>query len=125
MSDGYTPLKSASREGHLDIVKILLAGGANVNASGYRDTDLQAACSLGKDWVIKDLLAHINNQQWNLGTALKMAARKGHIEVVRALLSHGASVSDSGRVYDYETALKIASDKGHSKIMQLLCSSRG
>ena len=68
---GWTPLIYAAFEGHLDIVDILIARGAN-----------------------PDLLAP------NQASALMYAARNGHIEVVQRLLLAGADatlVNDSGR----------------------------
>jgi ankyrin repeat protein len=53
--DGHTALQAAARNGHLDIVKLLVTKGADINAKGSEDYDK---------------------------TALQAAARNGHIEIV-------------------------------------------
>ena len=62
-----TPLYSAAAEGHLEIVKILIAYGADINnSSEFGVTPLQIACIYQKVDVIKYLLQHgaIIQTQW-------------------------------------------------------------
>ena len=59
-TDGVTPLFMASQEGHLDVVKALLAAGANVNSfwtkkNGTTETCLQAARRNKHQGIIKVL----------------------------------------------------------------------
>ena len=61
MNDGWTSLLIASQNGHLGVVRELLARGANANA----------ATNSG-------------------ATPLILASRRGHVMVVRALLAAGA-----------------------------------
>lgn len=70
---GFTSLIHAAREGHIDIVKLLLKRGANVNA---------------------------RSDDWNI-TALHFAVDRGHIDVVRCLLAKGADVNSVATVPSY------------------------
>jgi ankyrin repeat protein len=65
---GWPALSGASKYGHIDVVKFLLANGAIINASD-KDGD----------------------------TALMMAAMQGHILIVELLLSNGANAGDKVR----------------------------
>ena len=62
---GITPLYTAARAGHIDTVKILLAAGADVDATNMFDG----------------------------ATALCVAARQGNLDVVSALLDYGANLN--------------------------------
>jgi len=68
LQDGWTALICAAAKGYIDIVKMLLSSGADVNLS--------------------------NNDGW---TALTCAAAKGYIEIVKTLLSSGADVNHSDK----------------------------
>eukprot|EP00957_Ditylum_brightwellii_P132503 10104634-Ditylum_brightwellii.AAC.1 len=61
MDIGDTPLHIATREGHRELVEVLLTPGVDVNSAA--------------------------NSGW---TSLHITAREGHKEVVKVLLSHGA-----------------------------------
>ena len=63
-TDGITPLYMSSLDGHVEIVKLLLEAGADVNAKAYVG---------GKDY-----------------TPLSIAKEKGHSEIVKLLKEHGA-----------------------------------
>ncbi|OAP54807.1 hypothetical protein AYL99_11255 [Fonsecaea erecta] len=121
-----TALQVASGEGHVEIVKLLLDSGADVNAPGkrYSDTALQAASAKGHVEIVKLLLdsgADVNAPGKRYGTALQMASAKGHVEIVKLLLDSGADVNAPGGYY--ATALQMASAKGHVEIVKLLLDS--
>ncbi len=52
----HSPLHLASRNGHKDVVKVLLAAGCNVNLLTANGTALHEAALCGKDSVVKILL---------------------------------------------------------------------
>ena len=85
-----TALMVASREGHRDIVELLLANGANLHTEWFSDQ-----------------------------TALGFASEEGHVEIVRLLLSNGAATPPEGQ-RGGETAVVLAAQEGHREIVELL-----
>ena len=91
---------TASQNGHLDVVRALIAKGADVNAKNDGLTALLLASQAGHDDVVQALLdggADVN--AGGLGTALMWASAGGHIHVVQSLIAKGADVNakdDSG-----------------------------
>lgn len=95
---GFTGLLCAARNGHLVIVKYLVANGADVNRrDNSRDkTPLLAASFKGHLDIVQYLLtqhAQINIQAINGWTALHDAAYIGNLPIVRTLVSAGASLT--------------------------------
>ena len=90
----WTPLSVASFYGKLNVVKILLGHGVNVDKPRIRDgkTALMFACSEGNIEIIKVLIEHgakINEPCSQDGkTALILACSQGNIEIVKHLLVH-------------------------------------
>ena len=94
MHDGWTALTKAASEGHLDILKALIAAGANKDeVNGYDDTPLT------------------------------MAAINGHVECVKALLAWKADVNEANRYGYGSTPLMHASFNGDVEIMKLLLAA--
>jgi hypothetical protein len=88
---GYAPLTWAAERGHLEVVRILLAAGANVRA--------ETVCGVRRGW-----------------TALHSASSSGDVEVVRALLAAGADVTVAYSLNLY-TALHFAAVAGSVDIV--------
>ena len=84
-------LKYAAENGRIDVVKLLLEHGADVNA---RDA-LKCAAENGRIDVVKLLLEHGANLHAKDEWALKVAIRYYHTEVVKLLLENGADVHKS------------------------------
>jgi len=92
---GYTALINAARNGHREIVELLLNNGANINAwsncrSSEDGTALISAAKNGHIGIVKLLLdrdAELDD------IALIKVASKGHIEVAELLLSKGANIN--------------------------------
>ena len=93
-----TLLIEAAANGHLDVVKLLIENGADVNLKGEAwYGPLHAAASKGHIEVVKILLengADVNIFQQN--KPLHNAAMNGHIEVAEILLAHGADINAKG-----------------------------
>uniref|UniRef100_A0A8B9CCK5 Ankyrin repeat and KH domain containing 1 n=1 Tax=Anser brachyrhynchus TaxID=132585 RepID=A0A8B9CCK5_9AVES len=92
-----TPLMEAAQEGHLELVKYLLAAGANVNrATANNDhTVVSLACAGGHLAVVELLLAHGADPTHRLkdgSTMLIEAAKGGHTNVVSYLLDYPNNV---------------------------------
>lgn len=91
-SNGSTPLFIAAGEGRSDVVRYLLAEGAEVNArEPLGDTALTEAAYYGHVALVKDLLAHGAdvNAVGNDGTALDIALNRNNSAVVDLLKHHG------------------------------------
>lgn len=86
-------LVEAARQGHVDIVQVLIAAGANVNGGFYK-VPLYAAAREGHLEVVRVLLdagANIEGYEW-YWTALIIASFKGHLSIVQLLIERGANI---------------------------------
>ena len=95
--NGATPLRGACVNGDVDVVRELLAHGAN-NAAGDNGTgwtNLHAASMEGHFDVVCELLAHgadpnVTSVSGKTPLIISSPAYKGYVEVVRELLAAGA-----------------------------------
>ncbi|KAH7963270.1 hypothetical protein HPB52_020409 [Rhipicephalus sanguineus] len=126
--EGATPLWCAAGAGHLDIVRLLVLRGADVNhPTRTISTPLRAASFDGRLDIVRFLVEHgadihIPNKYNN--TCLMIAAYKGHLDVVRYLLSRGADTNTQALCG--ATALQFAAEHGHLDIVRELleCNAR-
>ncbi|RYP13405.1 hypothetical protein DL767_010763 [Monosporascus sp. MG133] len=124
-----TPLVAASDEGHVDVVRLLLATSkidVNSKDSESGRTPLMAASDKGHVDVVRQLLAasktDIDLKDSESGrTSLSWAAEKGYETVVKLLLGKGADVDVKDKAT--RTALSYAAERGHKAIVLLLCKS--
>ena len=119
--NGLTALMLASSKGHLEIVRLLIEAGANVNAKRDDWTALMSASRNGHAQVVRLLVdagADVNTKGSDGWTPLMLASWEGHLEVVRLLVDAGADVNTKGS--DGWTALMWASLKGHLEVVRLL-----
>ena len=111
---GVTALMMASEDGDLDVVRTLLAKGADVNSKDEDGvTALIMAFEGGHLDIARTLLAKgadVNSKDKRGVTALMMASGGGHLDVVRTLLAKGADVNSKDE--DGVTALMMASAQG-------------
>ncbi|CAG9766351.1 unnamed protein product [Ceutorhynchus assimilis] len=120
--EGATALWCAACAGHLNIVKILVKVGADVNhATKTNSTPLRAACFEGRLDIVKYLAGHkadihIANKYNN--TCLMIAAYKGQVDVVSFLLESGANPNE--RALCGATALHFSAECGHVEIVKEL-----
>ena len=124
--NGITPLMAAAYGGYDDIVKRLLAKGANVAAVDRLGKNAMTyAAGEGRTAVVVTLLAagvDPNGVYTNDLTALMWAAGFGKIEAVKALLAAGANPAlkdNRGK-----TAADIARDQGHTATVATLEAAR-
>jgi superfamily II DNA or RNA helicase/ankyrin repeat protein len=103
-ADGGTLLHRAARAGEVDVARVLIAAGADVEIS------LQAAARVEQSEVIKVLLAAGADG----GTLLHRAARVGEVDLVRVLIAAGA---------DVEISLQAAAQVGQSKVVKVLLAA--
>ena len=119
-----TPLHQASWEGHKDVVKLLLARGAEVNQTDERKrTPLHMASTRGHKWVVKVLLdkgADANLIDECGQTALHEASYRGHKNVVKNLIERGIAINTKINDATGLTALHMASSRGHKCVVRLL-----
>ncbi|KAL9131147.1 MAG: hypothetical protein Q9217_000848 [Psora testacea] len=103
-------------------VKMLLAKGADVNATGGRyGNALQAAACKGHLDVVELLLAggaDVNQAGGDYGNALQGACSYGHRRCAMLLIVNGADVNAKGG--EHGTALHAAAFIGHERIAALL-----
>jgi uncharacterized protein len=96
---GETALMLAALNGDMDLVKLLITKGAEVNKKGW--TALHYAAANGNDDIAKLLLgysAYVDAQSPNGTTPLMMAARGDHISTLKLLLDNGADLNAKNQI---------------------------
>jgi len=120
--EGPNPLRMALDDGNFDLVRPLLARGANMNIQGdERSTPLHVASHSGRTDAIRSILeyrAAIDARDGSDRTPLHVASDNGHSDAVQILLEHGADVT----LRDNEglTPLHLVSVKGNLEIIMSL-----
>lgn len=116
---GYTALHEAAVNGYTELIAILLAYGANINArTNYGTTPLQEAVLANQYAVATLLLAQGALIDLHDGTPLQWAVQRGHEQLVKLLLEAHTPVNIPGPTG--RTPLHWAAIKGHTRITQLL-----
>jgi ankyrin repeat protein len=113
-------------EGKLDLAKLLVKYGADVNAVDVDgNTALMNAASFGNLDIVKFLVEHganVNAAATVAGftgyTALIYASERGQVNVVKYLIKHGANINAKKKNGD--TALSLAVNNGHTEIARIL-----
>lgn len=114
-----TALVGASSEGHIEIVKILLDHGADVNYPDYGFRPLQEAFLRGHKEVVQMLLDHgadvnpLGYFRCFARAPLVLASTYGHKEVVQMLLENGADA-------DYWRELQAQGDRNDEEVGKAL-----
>lgn len=117
---GLSPLAIAAEAGHAEIVRTLLAAGADPNFGGAT-SPLEAAVVEGHLAVVEALIeksADVNQKVEEGFTPLMTAAATGNLPMVQMLLDAGARprlLND-----DRESAITLAESAGHEAVVDLL-----
>jgi ankyrin repeat protein len=133
-SAGVTPLYLAARGNRLDVVKLLIAAGADVNMTCVDDgcTPLHKAAAIGHAGVVSALIetagvvmnAALTDHGESVGaTPLFIAAEDNQLDVVTLLIAAGADVNMAR--FDGCTPLGIAAVRDHAGVVSALIESAG
>ena len=111
-----------------EIIKYLVQNGADVNAqTDWGGTVLHSAAFRGQldimQWMIEEGNAEVNTRDLDGATALLLAARENHFDIVKYLLQRGADVI--ARTSDGRTLLHYAAKFGHVEIARWLVEEQG
>ncbi|MBK6907141.1 MAG: ankyrin repeat domain-containing protein [Rhodocyclaceae bacterium] len=121
---GDTPLLLAANLGRLDLVKILHAGGGEMEPPGWGV--LHYAVFHGHMTIVEYVLGtsiDVNRRAPNQRTALMLAAGHGNLEAVKLLLANGADPALT--TPDQKTAAQIATEKGFVEVASFLLTVKG
>ncbi len=118
-----SPLRLAGERGHLDVGRLLILHGADVNERyGHQANSLlHFAVETGNFGFVNILLengADVNSRDAMRSTPLHLAAKNGHEFIVRLLLNQNADVHATD--VRGQTSLQIAKRNGHAGIIRLL-----
>jgi len=123
VSTGMTPLHRAARYGHKEVAQLLLANGADVNATnGFGRATLGFAAFGGSKEVAAMLLqsnAFVNAKEENGWTPLMIAAVYGHNDVAELLLKNNAGIEPRQNNLGY-SPLRVAVDMNNIALVKLL-----
>jgi ankyrin repeat protein len=125
--DGSTALHWAAYRDDLEMVKLLLAAGANVRATTREGaiTPLLMACQNGSAAMIETLLkagSDANAVKTNGTTPLMMAAASGNADAVKMLLAHAANVNAKESAHG-QTALMFAAALNRAAVIKTLMAA--
>jgi len=126
--NGVTPLLLALREDHMEVAKLLLAKGSEVNAKDSDDDDktpLHWAVQNDHIDAAKLLLANhadVNAKDVGGYTPLLWAVQKNHLDMAELLLADGAEVN--AKANDGITALHLAAYFGYKDLAVLLLANK-
>ncbi|MBN2399641.1 MAG: ankyrin repeat domain-containing protein [Candidatus Aminicenantes bacterium] len=118
-----SPIFHAVYRGHLDVVKLLAANGADMNEATLGMSLLHSAVMADHMQVAEFLLSAGRNvdEKDNYGlTPLHMAVELGHLELCKLLVAKGADLNI--RCNDGATPLHLSDEANQQEIMQFLLS---
>ena len=119
--DYVTPLIGAARRGHVNLVKLYLDSGADVNCSCIFGTALEEAVAGGNPDCVKLLV----RQTKNTHGPFAQAAQFEQLECLKVLLESGIDINSKISIYEQRkenkvTALMKAASGGHIACIEFL-----
>ncbi|KAF3034655.1 hypothetical protein E8E12_000551 [Didymella heteroderae] len=116
---GRTPLLWAVEMDHHEVAKLLVGGGANVNAQSNTGRSALDVAVLHGD---KTLIILLLEKGAEINEALIFAASRGHTEIAELLLAKGADIDKAGG--EHGCALGAAAYGGWRETVELLLKMR-
>ncbi|KAG5441452.1 Transient receptor putative cation channel sub A member 1, partial [Clonorchis sinensis] len=118
-----TPLHIAAKNGHLEIVKLLVENGAKVSSKNEKErTPFHNAAKHGRLRIARHLLEHapslVSERDEDGSSAIHLAAASGHVALLELLLGAGAAV-DCRNCMQW-TPLDCAAASGHRGCVEFL-----
>ena len=114
-----TPLGVASRQGHSEVARVLLDGGADTTIRDKYDwCPLERSSEMGRVEVVRVLVENhtdVNLSDGKGRTALYFASRTGEVAVCRLLLENGAN--PNAKKVDERTPLHRAGNEGVARLL--------
>ena len=121
---GGTPLMYAAYVGNIEVIKLLIEKGADVNArNNHNGTALMLVAQRGDLVSVRLLLekgadARVRHASGYTALMYAAASENSDPELIRAFLARGVELNVKAN--DGETALKLAGRKGRTEIVRLL-----
>jgi cytohesin len=125
MGPRMNALDFAVQAGSVEMVRLIVELGANVNATRYHGTPLFWAALEGRAEMLEVLTAagaDLDAPDPLGGVPLRWAVERGHIEVTRILLASGADTEYTEATTD-QNLLHLAALAGHPELVDLLVAA--
>lgn len=118
-----TPLLIATHGNHIEIAKLLIDAGADINQQdGIQDSAYLYAGAQGKTEILRYMMEHAKPNQTIVnrygGNALIPAAEKGHVNNVKLLLKDGHVNIDHQNNFGYTALIEAVALTNGSEIYQ-------
>lgn len=124
--DVGAPLNVAATRGSLEIAKLLLEAGAEIDSDDGNNTPLHLAARYGHTSIVKLLLdddADMDSLNYYNQTALHLAISNGNFGTVKVLLAHGAHLNSASD--DSYTPVVEAAKRGDLRTLRALIDAQG